>query len=55
MQRVIHLGFEVRVELVLEDGRDCWAQVTREEADELELVAGGTVFVRPRRTRVFSA
>ena len=53
IERVVHLGFEVRVELVLEDGRDCWAQVTREEVDELELVPGSRVFVRPRRTRVF--
>jgi len=53
VERVVHLGFEVRVELVLEDGRDCWAQVTREEVDELELVPGSRVFVRPRRTRVF--
>jgi sulfate transport system ATP-binding protein len=53
VERVVHLGFEVRVELLLEDGRDCWAQVTREEVDELELVPGNSVFVRPRRTRVF--
>lgn len=43
----------MRVELVLEDGRDLWAQVTRDEAEELELAPGGTVFVRPRRTKVF--
>jgi len=55
VERVVHLGFEVRVELVLEDGREAWAQVTREEADELNLTAGGTVFVRPRRTRVFES
>jgi len=55
VERVVHLGFEVRVELLLEDGRDCWAQVTREEAEELELATGGKVFVRPRRARVFSA
>jgi sulfate transport system ATP-binding protein len=55
VERVVHLGFEVRVELLLEDGRDCWAQVTREEVDELELVPGDRVFVRPRRTRVFEA
>jgi sulfate transport system ATP-binding protein len=53
IERVVHLGFEVRVELVLEDGRDLWAQVTRDEAEELELAPGGTVFVRPRRSRVF--
>jgi sulfate transport system ATP-binding protein len=53
IERVVHLGFEVRVELVLEDGRDLWAQVTRDEAEELKLAPGGTVFVRPRRSRVF--
>jgi sulfate transport system ATP-binding protein len=53
VERVVHLGFEVRVEVVLEDGGDCWAQVTREEVDELDLVPGSKVFVRPRRTRVF--
>jgi sulfate transport system ATP-binding protein len=53
VERVVHLGFEVRVELLLEDGRDCWAQVTREEAELLELTAGGTVFVRPRHSKVF--
>jgi sulfate transport system ATP-binding protein len=53
VERVVHLGFEVRVELLLEDGRDCWAQVTREEVDELDLAPGRKIFVRPRRTRVF--
>jgi sulfate/thiosulfate transport system ATP-binding protein len=53
IERVVHLGFEVRVELVLEDGRDVWAQVTRDEAEALELAPGGSVFVRPRRTKVF--
>jgi len=53
IERVVHLGFEVRVELVLEDGRDLWAQVTRNEAEELDLAPGGKVFVRPRRSRIF--
>jgi sulfate/thiosulfate transport system ATP-binding protein len=54
VERIIHLGFEVRVELQLEGGRDCWAQVTREEAEQLDLAPGGKIFVRPRRERVFS-
>ena len=54
VERVVHLGFEVRVELVLEDGRECWAQVTREEAEELELAPGSRIFVRPRRSPRFS-
>ena len=53
IERVVHLGFEVRVELLLEDGRDVWAQVTRDEAERLELAPGGSVFVRPRREKVF--
>jgi sulfate transport system ATP-binding protein len=55
VERVVHLGFEVRAELVLGDGRRVSAQVTRDEADELELQEGQTVFVRPSRTHVFSA
>jgi molybdopterin-binding protein len=44
----------VRVELRLEDGRELWAQVTRDEAEELALAPGGEVFVRPRHAKVFS-
>jgi sulfate transport system ATP-binding protein len=55
VERVVHLGFEVRAELVLDDGRRVSAQVTRDEADELELHEGQVVFVRPSRTHVFSA
>jgi sulfate transport system ATP-binding protein len=54
IERVVHLGFEVRVELVLDDGRHVSAQVTRGEAEELELLAGQIVYVRPSRTTVFS-
>jgi sulfate transport system ATP-binding protein len=53
IERIVHLGFEVRVELELEDGRECWAQLTREEAEQLELAPGGAIFVRPRRAKVF--
>jgi sulfate/thiosulfate transport system ATP-binding protein len=44
--RVVHLGFEVRVQLALEGGEPISAQVTRNEADRLELVEGGAVWVR---------
>jgi sulfate transport system ATP-binding protein len=53
VERVVHLGFEVRVELALPGDRDLWAQVTREECAQLALEPGATVFVRPRRARVF--
>jgi sulfate transport system ATP-binding protein len=55
VERVVHLGFEVRAELVLHDGRRLSAQLTRDQADELELVRNQIVFVRPTRTTTFSA
>jgi len=55
VQRVVHLGFEVRVELTLPDGRDIWAQVTRESAQELELREGQILSVRLPAPRVFSS
>jgi sulfate transport system ATP-binding protein len=46
VDRVVHLGFEVRVELLLEDGEAAWAQMTRNEAEALELDRGDIVWVR---------
>jgi sulfate/thiosulfate transport system ATP-binding protein len=54
VQRIVHLGFEVRVELVLDDGRHVSAQVTRSEVEELELLEGQIIYVRPSRTTVFT-
>jgi sulfate transport system ATP-binding protein len=55
VERVVHLGFEVRVELKLPDGRDIWAQVTRESAQQLELQEGQILAVRLPAPRVFTA
>jgi sulfate transport system ATP-binding protein len=52
--RVVRLGFETRVELERDDGERLHAQLTRDEADELELRQGDIVFVRLRRTRTFA-
>ena len=54
IERVVHLGFEVRVELVRGDGEKLWAQVTRDECEQLELEQGQIVWVRPERARVFA-
>ncbi len=54
VRRVVHLGFEVRVELTLPDGRDIWAQVTRETAAELELAEGQILAARLPAPRVFA-
>ncbi len=45
VQRVVHLGFEVRAELLLEGGEGLQAQLTREEAVGLELASGDIVWV----------
>ncbi len=46
VQRVVHLGFEVRVELVRTTGEYVVAQLTRTEADQLELRDGAIVWLR---------
>ena len=40
VERIIHLGFEVRVELTLHDGQRVSVQMTQPEAEELELDRG---------------
>jgi sulfate transport system ATP-binding protein len=47
--RVVHLGFEVRVELVLGDGAGLAVQITRGEAEALELHDGDIVWVASDR------
>jgi sulfate transport system ATP-binding protein len=54
VERVVHLGFEVRVELVRDDGEHLLVQLTQEEAEQLELERGQIVYVRPRHETVFS-
>ena len=53
VERVLQLGFEARVELMLPDGQQIWAQMTRDEADLMELAEGEIVYTRPRRAKVF--
>ncbi len=54
VERVVHLGFEARVELVRDDGQHLLAQLTQEEAEQLELERGQIVYVRSSRATVFS-
>jgi len=44
--RVVRLGFETRVELLV-DGSDVWVQTTKDTADRLGIDAGSTIHVRP--------
>jgi sulfate/thiosulfate transport system ATP-binding protein len=54
IERIVHLGFEVRVELLGTDGEKTWAQVTRDRCEELELEERQILYVRPSRERVFA-
>ena len=49
VDRVVRLGFEVRVELTAETGERFAAQVTRAEADRRRFVEGETVYARAAR------
>jgi sulfate transport system ATP-binding protein len=53
IERIVHLGFEVRVELTPAEGEPLWAQTTKAQAEELELAEKQIVYVRPSRKKVF--
>jgi sulfate transport system ATP-binding protein len=50
VERVVRLGFEVRIELRADTGERFAAQVTRAQADELDLRPGEVVHVRATHT-----
>ena len=54
VQRIVALGFEVRVEFVLGDGTEVWAQLTRAELQRLELREGQIVYLRAAQAKRFS-
>jgi sulfate transport system ATP-binding protein len=43
--RVVRLGFEIRVDLLIE-GQEAWVQLTRSTAERLTLTEGATVHAR---------
>jgi sulfate transport system ATP-binding protein len=53
IERIVHLGFEVRVDLVRDDGERVSVQLTRDDAERLELERGQIVFVKPTKQTVF--
>jgi sulfate/thiosulfate transport system ATP-binding protein len=53
VERILHLGHHVRIDLSVDGGDPVSAQLTRDEADRLSLEPGRPVFVRPSRARVF--
>ena len=55
IDRIVHLGFEVRVEMTLADDSPLIAQLTRAQVEELELADGQIVYVTPSRAQVFDS
>jgi sulfate transport system ATP-binding protein len=49
VERIAYLGFEVRVQLALGDGKRFDAQLSRDEAERLELAQGQIVYARLAR------
>jgi sulfate/thiosulfate transport system ATP-binding protein len=54
IDRIVYLGFDVRVDLVDADGERLTTQTTREHAELLELAPGQIVYVRPLEERTFA-
>jgi sulfate transport system ATP-binding protein len=54
VQRIVALGFEIRVEFVLGDGTEVWAQLTRSELQRLELREGQIAYLRPAQAKSFN-
>ncbi|XWK86520.1 MAG: sulfate/molybdate ABC transporter ATP-binding protein [Phormidium sp.] len=53
IDRLIHLGWEIQAELVLDDGQVLTAHLSRERFDELKLEPQQRVFVKPKDARSF--
>lgn len=53
VDRIIHLGWEIQAELVLADGQNLVAHLSRERFDQLQLVANQKVYVKPKGAKSF--
>lgn len=51
--RLIHLGWEVQAELVLDDGQVVNAHLSREKFDQLQLEPQQRVYVKPKEAKAF--
>lgn len=45
IRRIVQLGFEVRVEVILDDQTETWIQIARRSFDDLNATVGGHVYV----------
>lgn len=55
VDRLIHLGWEIQVELALETGQTVTAHLSREDHDRLQLQPRQPVYVKPKQVKVFAS
>lgn len=55
VDRVVHLGWEIEVELSLKDNHALTAYLTRDEFDQLQLRSQQRVHIRPKKITAFSS
>ncbi|MBD1934593.1 MULTISPECIES: TOBE-like domain-containing protein [Cyanophyceae] len=53
VNRLIHLGWEIQAELILDDGQVVTANISREKFDQLKLNTQQQVFVKPKDAKSF--
>ncbi|OWY68418.1 sulfate ABC transporter ATP-binding protein [cyanobacterium TDX16] len=53
VSRIVHLGWEIETELILEDGQPVRAVLSREKFDQLQLEPQQKVYVKPKKARAF--
>ncbi|CAA9584866.1 Sulfate and thiosulfate import ATP-binding protein CysA [uncultured Synechococcales cyanobacterium] len=53
VNRLIHLGWEIQAELILDDGQVVTAHLTRERFDQLNLEPQQRVYVKPKEAKSF--
>jgi sulfate/thiosulfate transport system ATP-binding protein len=53
VNRLVHLGWEIQAELILDDGQIVNANLTRERFDELNLQPQQQVYIRPKGAKSF--
>ena len=54
IERIVHFGFDVRIDLIRDDDERFSVQITRDHAEELGLTSGQIVYVRPTRQTTFT-
>jgi sulfate transport system ATP-binding protein len=53
VSRIIHLGWEIQAELILDDGQVVTAHLTRDRFDELHLEPQQRIYVKPKEAKAF--